>query len=323
MRSSVATFYRIIFWVLATTLIPVSAMTADTNIAIVNGKAIRRSDLDRELQLIKLKMEREGRTISGAALNRYAGEIRETLIHRILLLEKAQAEGLTVGQREVAHALTVFKSGFNGEAAYHKALKSMGFTEAMLREQMKNGLTIKSLIDKVVVQRIVISDQTVRAFYDEHPDLFLQPETVRASHILIKVPENASNTKKSEALAAIQNLKKRIDAGEGFAALAMDHSDCPSKTKGGDLGYFNREQMEPSFTAAAFALETGQISDVVATPLGYHLIKVTDRKAAHTTAFIEVKEMISDRLRQEKEEKKIGKYLEKLKEHADIKRFPL
>ena len=157
----------------------------------------------------------------------------------------------------------------------------------------------------------------------EHPDQFRRPEQVKASHILIEVPADASAGKKAEALASIRELQKRIKNGENFANLAMESSDCPSKTKGGDLGFFSQEQMVQPFSEAAFALQPGQVSDVVTTRFGYHLIRVTDRREAQTMAFNDVKAAISNHLRQEQEEKKIDAYLKNLKKHADIKRFPL
>ena len=168
-----------------------------------------------------------------------------------------------------------------------------------------------------------MSDQQVRAYYDDNPNLFRKPEQVKASHILIQVPANADEAKQADALAAIQALKLRLDNGENFATLAQENSDGPSKTKGGDLGFFSREQMVPPFSEAAFALQPGQTSDVVQTRFGYHLIRVTERQAEQTMAYNEVKEAISARLRQEQEGQKIDAYLEKIKEHADINRFPL
>lgn len=311
---------------LAVVLAPATGMAAGASspeIARVDGHAVRRTDLDRELKLIQLKMERQGRPVSAARLQRYAGEIRETLINRILLQEKARSGGVTTGARQVAKAMEEFKAGFQDEDAYRKALADMGFSEAALTEQIRNGLTIKSLLDRAVLQKIFISDKRIRAFYEEHPDLFRQPEQVRASHILIKLPAGADEATRAEALAAIRNLKMRIDAGEKFAVLAMDNSDDSSRTRGGDLGFFSRDQVPGPFADAAFSLAKGQVSDVVTTRFGYHLINVTDRKAARTMAFVDVKEMIVTRLRREQEEKKIGNYLEKLREGADIKRFPL
>ena len=292
-------------------------------IAVVNNTTVLRQDLDREMKLVALKLSRQGRSISDEQLKRYEGNIRETLINRALLLQQSQAKGITVKDTLVTKALDEFKSGFQDEKQYQQSLAQIGFTEASFKDQIKNGLAIKTLIDKEVSQHVSVSDNQVRSFYDEHPDLFRQPEQVKASHILIQVPADADEAKKAAALASIQSLKQRIDKGENFANLAMEYSDCPSKAKGGDLGFFSREQMVQPFSEAAFALQPGQVSDVVTTRFGYHLIRLTERKKAQTMAFNDVKEEISNRLRQEQEEKRIADYLEKIKKTADIQRLPL
>ena len=307
-------------------VVPATIIAAEApagQIARVNDTAVLRQDLDREMKLVSLKLARQGRPVDAEQLKRYEGQIRDTLINRTLLLQQAQSMGIDVKDSLVAKALDEFKAAFNEEKAYQNTLTGMGFTEEMLKGQIKNGLTIKALIDKEVLQKVSVSDQQVRAFYDGNPNLFRKPEQVKASHILIQVPAGADEAKQTEALATIQALKVRIDNGEDFATLAMENSDGPSKTKGGDLGFFSREQMVPPFSEAAFALQPGQTSDVVKTRFGYHLIRVTERQAEQTMAFNDVKEAISARLRQEQEGKKIDAYLEKLKEHADIKRYPL
>ncbi|MDX2454491.1 peptidylprolyl isomerase [Desulfosarcina sp.] len=292
-------------------------------IAQVNDTILLRPDLDREMKLVSLKLARQGRPVNAEQLKRYEGEIRDTLINRTLLLQQAKSAGIDVKDSAVVKALDEFKAAFKDEKAYQNALTEMGFTEEMLKSQIKSGLTIKTLIDKTVLQKISVSDQQVRVYYDDNPNLFRKPEQVKASHILIQVPANADEAKQAAAQAAIQALKLRLNNGENFATLAQENSDGPSKTKGGDLGFFSREQMVPPFSEAAFALQPGQTSDVVQTRFGYHLIRVTERQAEQTMAYNEVKEAISARLRQEQEGKKIDAYLEKIKENADIKRFPL
>ena len=307
-------------------LIPAFAAAQDTTdgqIAQVNETVVLRQDLDREMKLVSLKLARQGRPMDEKQLKRYEGQIRETLINRTLLLQQSQSKGIVVKDDAVAEALKEFKAAFTDEKAYQKALKDMGFSEETLQGQIKNGLTIKHLIDQEVIHQVSVSDEQIRAYYDDNPNMFRKPEQVKASHILIEVPADADETKQAEALATIQALKARIVKGENFATLAMENSDGPSKTKGGDLGFFSREQMVAPFSEAAFALEPGQTSDVVKTRFGYHLIRVTERKAEQTMAFNDVKAAISNRLRREQEGQKIDAYLKKIKEGADIKRFPL
>lgn len=321
------TLLTILAFIVATVLIvPVFSTAAappEGTIALVNDISVSRQDLNREKKKIALNLSQQGRPISEEQLERYEGNIRETLINRVLLLQQTESEGIAIKNRQVDKALKEFKSRFKNETDYQNALRQMETTEAELKDQIKSGLAIKTLIDKKVTHNISVSDKQTRTFYDEHPELFRRPEQVKASHILIQVPAGADEAKKEAALTSIQSLKKRIDNGESFANLAMEYSDCPSKAKGGDLGFFSREQMVQPFSEAAFALQPGQVSDVVTTQFGYHLIRVTERQEPQMMAFNDVKEDISNRLRREKEEKMIGDYIEKIKKKADIQRFPM
>jgi peptidyl-prolyl cis-trans isomerase C len=249
--------------------------------------------------------------------------MRETIINRVLLLQQSESEGITAKQSRVTKALNKFKANFKNEADYQKELKKMGFTEALLINWFKDKFTVEAVIEKNVDLNFSISDKQIRNFYDKHPELFRQPERVKGSHILIKVPANADKAKKKAALTSIQSLKQRIDNGEPFANLAMEYSDCPSKAKGGDLGFFSHDQVVQPFSEAAFALQPGQVSDVVTTQFGYHLIRVTERQDAQMMAFHDVKEDIANRLRREQKKKKIIDYLEKIKKKADIQRFAM
>jgi peptidyl-prolyl cis-trans isomerase C len=312
---------------LTTIFIGVSAraIAEETNgeVARVNDQVILRQDLDREMKLVALQLTRQGRSADVSQMQRYRGNIRETMINRALLLQKAATEEINVRESLVGKAVDAFKETFDDEKAYNRALTRMGFGEEAFQQKVRDGLIVKTLIDKEVIQKTAVSDQEVREYYDSNPAQLQRPEQVKAAHILTPLPEGAGKEKQDQALAAIQALKVRLDSGENFAVLAMEHSDCPSKAKGGDLGFFGREQMVVPFSEAAFALEPGQVSDVVKTRFGYHLIRVTEKRMAETRAFNDVKAAISAHLRREKEGAKIEAYLEKLKARADIKRFAL
>ncbi len=153
------------------------------------------------------------------------------------------------------------------------------------------------------------------------PGLFKQPEQVRASHILIKVEPQADESQKAAARKKIQKIQQRLQKGEDFAALAEEFSQCPSSAKGGDLGYFRRGQMVKPFEEAAFALKPGEVSDVVETKFGYHLIKVIEKKSETTIAFEDIKDRLEQYLKQEKVQKEVSLYAQKLKEKAKVERF--
>jgi peptidyl-prolyl cis-trans isomerase C len=200
-------------------------------------------------------------------------------------------------------------------------LSSSNLTEADLKSHMKRGIAVEQLVDREIVQKITVSDKEIRDYYDSNLARFKQPDQVKASHILITVDPKADEAEKAKARKQIETIQKKVKKGEDFEALAKEHSGCPSSTKGGDLGYFGQGQMVKPFEDAAFALEPGQVSDIVETRFGYHLIKVTDKKPAMTTPFEEVKERISEHLKQQQVRAKVLAFVEDLRGKAKVETF--
>jgi len=168
-----------------------------------------------------------------------------------------------------------------------------------------------------------VTDEQIKKYYDENPARFEQPEMVRASHILLgtldpttraELPEDKKQAKKKQ----MEDILKRAKAGEDFAKLAKEFSEDPgSKDKGGEYT-FPRGQMAPEFETAAFALGTNQISDIVTTQFGYHIIKLSEKKPAHTVALADVTKEIKEGLTQQEVQKQIPDYFEKLKKEANV-----
>ena len=158
----------------------------------------------------------------------------------------------------------------------------MNMTEPGLKDYFASQFAIQKLLDKDLASKIVVTPEEVKAFYDGNPDVFKTPEMVRASHILVKVDKAASDEEKAKALEKIKAIQKRIKSGEDFAKVAKEVSDSPSKDDGGDLDFFQKGQMVPPFEKAAFSMKPGETSDIVETEVGYHIIRLTDKKEART-----------------------------------------
>jgi peptidyl-prolyl cis-trans isomerase C len=175
--------------------------------------------------------------------------------------------------------------------------------------------------------KISATEEDARKYYDENPNLFEQPEQIAVSHILIKPepidpnvddPNEAEKQSKAAAMAKAQDLLKQIKDGAEFAELAKVNSACRSSEDGGDLGFFPRGQTTPPFEEAAFKLELGQLSDIVETSYGYHIIKKTGHKDASTTPFEEASKNIMALLVKRQQKEFIEDYMKKLKDEADI-----
>jgi peptidyl-prolyl cis-trans isomerase C len=168
---------------------------------------------------------------------------------------------------------------------------------------------------------VQITDEEGKTFYDTNPQLFQQPERVKASHILIKVDEGAAEEKKTEARKKIKEIQEKVQKGEDFAELAKTYSEGPSASRGGDLNFFARGQMVKPFEDVAFSLKPNETSDIVETKFGYHLIKVVDKQPAKKIAYADVKDRINKHLKDQKLRTERQLYFDKLKKGAKIEKF--
>jgi peptidyl-prolyl cis-trans isomerase C len=177
---------------------------------------------------------------------------------------------------------------------------------------------LEEFIDLKTVGIEAPTEEEAREFYESNIGRFEMPERVRASHILIKVNQNDTEVVKNRKMATIDSLHAELLGGADMAELARANSECPSSSKGGDLGYFGRGQMVKPFEDAAFALDVGEISPVVETKFGYHIIKVTEREEPEVTGFEEVKDSIIDYLAEMKKQDIMNRIVDELKEQASI-----
>ena len=303
-------------------LIMLSAFTAGAQekAAVVNGVVIDRAEVDREFAEVEKQALAQGQKIPDDRMDQIRNRILDNLINEELLVQESESHGITVEPSEVEAAFADIRKKFSDTAAMEKALLESNITADELKVKIKRGIAAKKLIDGQVVNNVAVSEAENRAFYDAHPEYFRQAEQVKASHILISCDSDAEASVRDEAKRKIRDIQKKLENGESFAELARQFSDCPSKKHGGDLGFFEREKMVKPFADAAFALQTGETSGIVETGFGFHLIKVTDRKAASTDEYESVKEKIGSHLKREKTQKAVGDHIENLRKKATIEK---
>jgi len=234
---------------------------------------------------------------------------------------KVRKEGIKVDQKAVDERLEQWKKRFPNEEEYKKALSSSKLSVPQMKEDIKRGMTIEKLIVTRFVDKTTVPEKEIKAYYDSNSNLFKQPEQVRASHILIKVEPKAKESEKEDALKKIKEVQEKQKKGEDFAKLAKEYSEGPSNAKGGDLGFFKRGQMVPAFEEVAFKLKPGEVSEIVNTRFGYHLIKVVDKKPESTVPFEEIKERIGQYLKQQKVQKEVKQLVEKLRKEGKVETF--
>jgi peptidyl-prolyl cis-trans isomerase C len=288
-------------------------------VARVDGEIIGEKEVSQELSMIKQQMS--GR-VSAEQLLSMEPMLKQqavtNLVNRMLLAHAAVKENIVVDAEQVDAKLEEIRGNFPDEDAFAAQLTRSGMTPEEFRQEVERGMQLEELIDMKTAGIESPTDAEAREFYDSNIGRFSTSERVRASHILMKVEESDSELVRVQKKQKIEELHEKLVAGGDIAALAAENSDCPSKSKGGDLGFFGRGQMVKPFEDAAFALDVGEVSPVVETRFGYHVIKVTDKEDAGVTSFEETKDGIIDYLANMKKQDAMNAYVTTLREDASI-----
>ena len=207
-------------------------------------------------------------------------QVLERLIDEELLFQEAKKLKMLVGKDVVDAEIEKARSQFPTPEAFKEALAQNKLTEEGLRTVFSRNLSIQAFVEKDIAKGVAVSDAEVHDFYTGNKDKFESPEQAHARHILVAVDEKADEKTRQAGKAKADDLLAQLKGGANFEELAKKNSDCPSAPQGGDLGFFGHGQMVPEFDSAAFALKPGELSGVVATKFGYHIIKLEEKKDA-------------------------------------------
>lgn len=299
------------------------APAQDAIVAVVDGIPIKKAQFKQELNSTYQRFHQSGQMIDGTMFEQLKTEVLESLINLILMDNYGQAQAITVDDALVEQQYQKAVAKYPSKRKFKKALKDAGLTEADIRMRLKRTMAAQKVVQAKVAPGIKVTDDELKAYYQKNIYEFEHGVQVRASHILIKLSPFADDEERQKAKKRIEAIQKKIKSGEDFAALAKAYSEGPSKVNGGDLGYFGAAQMAPAFETAAFSLHTGEVSDVVTTQFGFHLIKVYDRKPAGKETYSEAAPKLKTRFYQERLNNSLRLLVDKLKSEAKIERFPL
>lgn len=214
----------------------------------------------------------------------------------------------------------------------HKIIAGMakkeGFeNKAEVKEQLQyvvDEFLAREYLTQSVAEKVVVAEDDARRYYEKNLDKFAVPEEVQARHILVRVPFGGSDVEKREAKEKATNILEWLRKGEKFETLAARYSEDPnSKDNGGELGYFPRGKMPKAFDSAAFSLKPGEISDIVETDHGYHIINVENRIEARLKSFEEVKSPLIVRLRGDLVRSSVEEFVRKAEKDAGLEIFPV
>jgi peptidyl-prolyl cis-trans isomerase C len=282
-------------------------------LARVNGQPVTRADLERMIKNVEatrgqIPADRRDELLRAAL---------DQLITYTVMKQEAAARGLKIADTDLDTRLKEMQGPMTKEQ-FDKALTDRSTTQSQLRDDTRVDMMIGKMLEGELATTTVATEAEAKAFYEKNPDKFKQGETVRASHILIMANEKADEATRKQAREKIEGILKRVRAGEDFAKLAKEHSDDGSKDQGGDLGFFQRGQMVPPFEQAAFALKPGEVSDVVTTPFGFHIIKMSERREPGTVPYEKVQPQILEYLSNQKKKERVDAFIEGARKRAKI-----
>jgi len=281
--------------------------------ATVNGIDIMRTVVDRQVVMI---VPQDAAT-DPDTVRQVRQDVLEQLITQELLWQAAEDRGYIVDDAAVYQRLQGMKAGFGSEDEFRAQLEAGGFSEATFKEDLRQRLAVERLVAEGIAGWSSISSGEIDEFYAGNIDSMRVPEEIRASHILIKVDRDGE-TAEATPREKIDGLLAEARDGSDFSTLAREHSEGPTAPQGGDLGFFGRGQMVAPFERVAFALEPGQISDVVRTQFGFHIIMLEARRGGEMLAKEAVADSIVAHLTQQKTQNGLETFVQDLRSQSEV-----
>jgi peptidyl-prolyl cis-trans isomerase C len=294
---------------------PVPAQLPDV-VARVNGEAINKADLENAVKGLE---GRAGGPVPADQRDRvYRGVLDDMIAYR-LLVQEVKARKIIVPESDIDAQIAQIRSQFQTDAQFQQALTMQKMTLAAVRDDARSELGVGKLVETEIAGKIAVTPEAVTDFYQKNQDKFQQGARVRASHILIAVPETADAAAKQQAKTKAEAVLKDLKGGKDFAAAAKESSQDPgSAPSGGDLGFFEQGQMVPPFEQAAFALKPGAMSELVESPFGFHIIKVAEKQDARVVPLEEAKPKIDEFLSSQNRQTQTQAFVSTLKAKAKI-----
>ena len=288
-------------------------------VARVNGRAILGRDLE---QRVRAQLAPIGNPVWKDLREDYRLELTSNALGSALaeelIYQKAIAAGVKVPAADVQAEFAKAAKSFANDAAVNVALAERGLDRASLTKEMERNLVIGKYINDNVTSKITVTPEEAAEYYKSHTDEFRHPDMVRTSHILIIVAGGATAEQDRLARQRAEAILDRARKGEDFAKLAQETSMDSSASQGGDIGYVTPGQVDPAYQAAAFSLAVGSLSDPVRSRVGYHIIKVTDKKKEGIATLDESRVQLTEFLKNQKSDRQLQQLVDQLRKEAKI-----
>ena len=251
-------------------------------------------------------------------LKRLRREAMDMMIEQELVRQAAEREGVQVSPTEVDATLDDLNEPFKSPEDFTRRLEVEGYTLESYREHVGRMLAASKYLDDIRATVSSVSDAELETYYRDNEYRLTLPEQVRVRHILLTWKPMGTTDDRGAIRKQMAPILEQARDGADFAKLAREHSEDSTARDGGDTGLFHRGQMVPAFETAAFALRPGEISDMVETPFGVHILRLEERKEARLLPLEEIREPLRDHVRQEKQDVAVQQETVRLREQAEI-----
>jgi peptidyl-prolyl cis-trans isomerase SurA len=311
--------FLFVLFLLLTRSFPAGADPISGIVAVVNDEVITTYDVDRHLAALVKEAEKKG-PVSVEARAVLRGTALDQLIDKALVEQKIKELGIRVPEEEVRQAIEDVKKQNNlSQEQLTAALRTQGMSFDQYKEQLRDQLERLRLMSQEVRAKIQVGEKEVREYYDVNRARFAEEDRFHARHIFFRVKKDAPAEEVKKVMATAFGVIQEARSGKDFAALAKQYSDDPAAaTDGGDLGIFRKGEMLAEIEGAVLALKPGEVSDIVTTPAGLHIIKLEERIPGKVKSFDEVKGDIEDLLYKQKSEERFAQWIADLKKGAAV-----
>jgi len=295
---------------------PVPAVLPE-ELATVNGEKVTKGEFEAALQGLE---QNAGGQVPADKRDEVYRDMLDQMIGYKLLTQEARNRKIEIPDAELTSRLDTLKGHFGSPEEFAKALAEQKMTIDQLKEQTRAEMQLAKMMEAEVEAKLKVEEKDLQDYFDKNPEQFRQPEQVRASHILVAAAADADPKAKEAARAKAEGLLKQLKGGADFSALAGKNSaDEANAKQGGDLGFFGKGQMVGEFERAAFGLQkVGDVSDVVETPFGFHIIKLTEKKPETTLALDQVKPQLEAFLKNQKRQELTLEFVKSLRSKGKV-----
>lgn len=300
---------------------PSTGKVLDRVVAVVDGELITLSDLDEAMarygkatvRSVKNPLEREIR------LSQDRKEVLERLVEDKLLQKVAIRFGIKVKDEEVERTIERIKQkGRITDAQMERELVSQGFTLDGYRLFLKAQIRRARIIERLIKPKVSMDEKRILEYYHNHRRRYQGPARVRVSHILIKVAPDATPEQLEMAKEKMNKVLQRLREGAEFEEVAILYSEHLSARSGGDLGFFKKGEIIPAFEEVVFEMEVGEVSGVIRSSHGLHLLKVTERKVGAAKPYEQIREQVMEDYYRAEVERVYVKWLEDVKDRSNV-----